>query len=118
MSAFEKFEQLENTPREKRSPLEQCIIDAARLEDMRDGDYTQMEVAIWELEYLRAKRLEGISAYDIANAAVDEIFMAGDGTKIDRIALVDRDDKDHGGWGKNPARDVILKHIRAALTRA
>lgn len=110
-----EFEKLEEKPREERSPLEQCIIDAARLEDMRDGDYSQMEVAARELQNLRAKQMEGISAYDIANAVVDELFTSGDGTTAHRIELKDHDGKGHGGWAKVPARDIILKHIRAAL---
>jgi hypothetical protein len=110
-----EFEELKNKSREKRSPLEQCIVDAACLESIRDGDYTQMEVAARELKYLRSKRLEGISAYDVANAAVDELFSAGDGTTAHRIELKDYDDKGHGGWAKVPARNIILKHIRAAL---
>lgn len=109
------LEELQNKPREKRSPLEQCILDAANLEDMRDGDTTLMELAIAELHHLRAKELEGISAYDIANAAVDELFTAGDGTTAHRIELKDHNDKGHGGWAKVPARDIILKHIREAL---
>lgn len=43
------FEELENKPREKRTPLEQCIVDAARLEDERDGDYELMDQAAEEL---------------------------------------------------------------------
>lgn len=111
------LDELRAIPREKRSPLEQCILDSQDLEDLRDGDYALMEVAIAELEALRARRLEGISAYDIANVAVDELFVAGDGTTATRIELKDHNDVEHGGWSKNPARDIILKHIRAALKR-
>ena len=118
MSEFEGYEELqklEAKPREQRTPLEKCILDAARLEDLRDGDYAQMEIAARELQLLRAKRLEGISAYDIANAAVDELFLAGDGTEAHRIELKDDNDKGHGGWSKVPARNIILKHIRASI---
>lgn len=110
-----KLEDLRNKPPQKRSPIEQCILDAERLEDMRDGDTAVMELAIAELENLRSKEFEGVSAYDIANAAVDELFTAGDGTTAHRIELKDHDDKGHGGWSKVPARNIILKHIRAAL---
>ena len=111
------LDDLRNKPRGKRTPLEQCILDAENLEDMRDGDTALMELAIAELDHLRAKRLEGISAYDIANAAVDELFMASDGTQAHRIELKDHNNKEHGGWAKVPGRDIILKHIRAALKR-
>ena len=111
------LDDLEQKPRDKRSPIEQCILDAARLEDMRDGEYAQMEVAIAELNHLRAKEFEGISAYDIANAAVDELFTAGDGSTAHRIELKDINDKGHGGWAKVPAREIILKHIRMALKK-
>lgn len=46
------FEELEQKPREERTALEQCIVDAARLEDMRDGDTTLMEKAVEELNKL------------------------------------------------------------------
>lgn len=110
-----KLEELEQKPRDKRSPIEQCILDAARLEDEHDGDTAIMELAIAELDALREKRLEGISSYDIANAAVDELFVSGDRTTAHRLALKDVNGKDHGGWAKTPARDIILKHIRTAL---
>jgi hypothetical protein len=49
------LEELQNKPRTARTALEQCIVDASSLEDMRDGDYTLMEEAIEELEDLRRK---------------------------------------------------------------
>ena len=84
---------------------------------MRDGNYIIQELAIAELENFRGRRVEGISAYDIANAAVDELFTAGDGTTAHRIELKDFNDKGHGGLAKVPARDIILNRIRAALRR-
>jgi hypothetical protein len=113
------LEKLQDKPHNKRSPLEQCIVDAATLEEAeRDGDMTIPELGARELDHLRSKQFEGISAYDIANAAVDELFQAGDGTAAHRIELKDHNDKGHGGWAKVPARDIILKHIRAAFEKA
>ena len=117
-----KLEELQNRPREERSPLENCIVDAARLEDERDGDYTVVELALDELEYLREKRYQSVHTYDIANAAVDELFTKfGVQGQTIRVFVIEKDDQgkrneiDLGGWAKIPARDIILKHIRAAL---
>lgn len=46
--------------RDERTALEQCIVDATRLEDMRDGDYTEIEKAVAELNDLikRANDIE------------------------------------------------------------
>lgn len=109
------LDELIDKPREERTPLEQCIVDSVALEDMRDGDYGLQELAVAELDHTRAKRLDGISAYDIANAAVDELFVNFEGTKASRLELKDEDEKGLGGWAKNPARNIIMKHIKAAL---
>lgn len=64
-----KFEKLENKPREKRTPLEQCVVDAARLEDMRDGEYEVIEKAAEELaELMEYKNLYNETAKKL-NAA-------------------------------------------------
>jgi hypothetical protein len=45
-----KLEELQNKPREKRTPLEQCIVDAVTLEDgERDGEIELMELAAEQL---------------------------------------------------------------------
>lgn len=56
------LEELQDRPYENRTPLEQCIVDAASLEDMRDGDYSRMDLAIVELENLRKKHPKRILA--------------------------------------------------------
>jgi hypothetical protein len=47
-----KLEELQEKPRDKRTPLEQCIVDAAILEDERDGEYDVMEKAAEDLAEL------------------------------------------------------------------
>jgi hypothetical protein len=53
MSEPGPLEKLEQKPREQRTALEQCIIDATKLEDMRDGDYGPQVIAAAELARLR-----------------------------------------------------------------
>jgi hypothetical protein len=51
------FEAIQNKTRGERTPLEQCIHDAAGLEDMRDGEYDLMEKAADDLvELVHAAR--------------------------------------------------------------
>jgi hypothetical protein len=104
------LEELKQKAYDDLTPLEKMIV-SARFGEMMQG------WAAEELKHLRAKELEGISAYDIANAAVDELFKAGDGTTANRLELKDENERSHGGWAKRPARDIILKHINAALKK-
>jgi len=63
------FEELEMKSQAKRTAIEQCIIDAAKLEDMRDGDTTLMEKAAEELaELVEYKNLYNQTAKEL-NAA-------------------------------------------------
>ena len=52
---YEELQKLAAKDRDNRSPLEQCIVDAAALEGMRDGDYAQMEAAARDLRFLVEK---------------------------------------------------------------
>lgn len=53
-----KLEEIHNKPYEKRTPLEQCIVEAELLEDQRDGDYELMEKAAEELAvYIEQNRI-------------------------------------------------------------
>lgn len=51
----------------------------------------------------------------VSKKIVDELFVNGAGQQADRLMLVLTNGKDGGGWAKNAARDIILKHIFEAL---
>lgn len=72
------FEELENKPRSERSAIEQCIIDAARLEDMRDGDTTLMEKAAEELAEYK-KNLDVIMC----------AYCGHESSKSDKMAVIE-----------------------------
>ena len=42
------------------------------------------------------------------------LFRSGSGVFADRLAIVTKDGKDHGGWGFGPLRDVIADAIKQA----
>jgi hypothetical protein len=70
------LEELQNKPREKRTPLEQCIVDATTFEEAEhDGEIELMEQAAKDLEYLmRVKR----AAQELAAQEIEaDAFRAG-----------------------------------------
>ncbi len=51
-----KLEELQNKPREKRTPLEQCVVDAATFEEAEhDGEIELMEQAAEDLAALQTE---------------------------------------------------------------
>jgi len=72
-----KLEVLRSRSREKRTPLEQCIVDAATFEEAEhDGEFEIMEAAADELVELREyKRLYNLTAKELntANHKLSEI---------------------------------------------
>ncbi len=72
-----KLEELQDKPREERTSLEQCIVDAAKLEDMRDGDTELMEKAIAEHTALLAIRL-AVQDFMLRQLAKPEFFSLDD----------------------------------------
>ncbi len=72
-----KLEKLQEKPREKRTPLEQCIVDAATFEEAEhDGEMEIMEKAAEELADLAEyKRLYNLTAKELnaANSKLSQI---------------------------------------------
>jgi hypothetical protein len=69
------LDELESKPNEKRTPLEQCVIDAYVLEEERgNGDYTQMEQAAAELARKDAAIAAAREALRLLNITDDVIF--------------------------------------------
>ena len=54
-----ELEKLQNKPREKRTPLEQCIVDAATFEEAEhDGEIELMEQAAEDLAFVSVQLLD------------------------------------------------------------
>ena len=53
------LEELQNKPREKRTPLEQCIVDATTFEEAEhDGEIELMEQAAEDLAFVKVQLLD------------------------------------------------------------
>lgn len=62
-----KLEELQDKPREKRTPLEQCIVDAATFEEAeRDGEIELMEKAADQLDRAQEVLKKAKSVFDAA----------------------------------------------------
>lgn len=47
----------------------------------------------------------------LADQIVEDLFKNRAGQKAKRLVLELEDGRDGGGWGRDPVRDVILRHL-------
>lgn len=51
----------------------------------------------------------------LAEAIASDLFTSGGGQRAERLALIDAEKRDLGGWGLEPATDRIERMIRRWL---
>ena len=49
---------------------------------------------------------------NVARQIAREIFTAGNGKRACRVALIDKDGRDLGGWAEKPVRDLVERRLR------
>jgi hypothetical protein len=87
------LEELQEKPREERTPLENCIIDAATLEEAeRDGEVEWIDKAAHELRFMRANEQSLITVSDELHRKINAAIAALKKAKsIFGAAYVDED---------------------------
>jgi hypothetical protein len=71
------LEELQEKPRGERTPLENCIVDAATLEEAeRDGEVEWIDKAAYELRFIRANEKSLITVNDELHRKINAAIAA------------------------------------------
>jgi hypothetical protein len=77
IEAMNALEELQDKPREERTPLENCIVDAATLEEAeRDGEVEWIDKAAHELRFIRANEQSLITVNDELHSNINTAIVA------------------------------------------
>lgn len=60
-------------------------------------------------------RSEAALLQEVVAAAVESLFVSGVGKRASRLALLDDDNRDLGGWGLEPASQHVLKLLTKTM---